>query len=290
MSRVLKLAVVQSTPRLRAPDDNIAHIAHTVASLDAELILTPELSVTGYDVGDDAARLAMPLVMDEPLPSMGESLPDALTRSAARLVLGMIERGAGGTPYNAAVIVQRGIVRFIHRKIYLPTYGMFDEARFFGRGRNIDVYEHAGWRVGVLVCEDFWHPGLVYVLATAGIELLLVLAAAPGRGVWEGGAEEGLFASADVWQRIARVTAQQYGIYVALANRAGVEGAVTFAGGSLVVGPDGTVLARAGELDAQVLEVQLSHDEIERARRPFAHARDDDPRVVCDALRRLGCL
>ncbi len=274
----LTLAVEQFAPRLRAPADNLARIA--AAARGADVVLTPELSLTGYDVGDAAAHLALPL---EP----GAPLPLEATPTDAALVLGLIERGHGGTPYNAAALVRHGRLLFRHRKIYLPTYGMFDEARFFGRGDRIEPCDLDGWRIGLLVCEDFWHPGLVYVLAAAGIDVLLVQAAGPGRGVWDADDADPPFASSAAWERIARTTAQLYGIYVALANRTGVEGAVTFAGGSLVAGPDGSVLAHAGAAEAR-LEVVLRRQDLEAARRPYAHARDDDPQLVRRALERLA--
>lgn len=274
----LDLAVVQFAPELRAPSANLQRIA--AAAPDADLVLSPELSLTGYDVGDAAHALAVPL-------PPGEPLPWALPEAHAALVVGAIEAGDRGTPYNAAVLVHAGRVAFRHRKIYLPTYGMFDEGRFFGRGRTVEPVAFAGWRIGLLVCEDFWHPGLAYVLASAGIDVLLVQAAAPGRGVWEGGDEDATFASTATWERIARTTAQLYGIYVALANRTGVEGGVTFAGGSLVAGPDGSVLARAGR-EPETLRVVLQDDALRAARQPYAHARDDDSELVRRALERLA--
>jgi predicted amidohydrolase len=183
--------------------------------------------------------------------------------------------------------VQDGIVRFRHRKLYLPTYGMFDEARWFGRGTMLDTFTTAtGWRIGILICEDFWHPGLIYVLAAQQIHVLVVPAAAPGRGVWTGG-EHGAFGSADIWERMARTTAQLYGIYVALANRVGAEGGVTFAGGSVIAGPDGSVLARASDMNEDVILVDASREMLRRAHTPFAHARDDDPAIVLRALQRI---
>lgn len=271
---LLRLAVAQTAPALRAPDRNARTLADLARRADADLLLTPELSLTGYDVGDAVHDLAREC----------EDVAAALDGVPGQVVAGMIESGRGG-PYNTAVAIGSGGVRFRHRKIYLPTYGMFDEGRWFGRGGELATWSPApGWTAGILVCEDFWHPGLVYVLASRGVDLLLVTAAAPGRGVWEGGIS-GRFASADVWDRMARATAQVYGIYVALANRTGVEGGVTFSGGSLVAGPDGSVLARAGDSDEELLEVALSRAELERARRPYAHARDDECELV---MRELG--
>ncbi len=165
---------------------------------------------------------------------------------------------------------------------------MFDEMRFFGRGRRLDAYEAGdGWRVGLLVCEDFWHPALTYLLAMRGIDLLLVLAAAPGRSVWEGGESGGRFASVPVWERIARTTAQLYGIYVGLANRVGVEGGVSFAGGSLIVAPSGEVVARAPESEEATIAAPLDRDALARSRRPYSHLRDEDPAWMRSELDRL---
>jgi predicted amidohydrolase len=214
-------------------------------------------------------------------------LPDHISlRDGQAAVLGFVERGSDTIPYNSAALVQAGAVHFLHRKLYLPTYGMFDEGRHFGRGQRIESCEHRGLRLGILICEDFWHPSLSYLLACQHIDLLLVLAAAPGRDV--ASAEPGhAFASTAVWERMARTTAQLYGIYVALCNRVGVEGAISFAGGSLVVDPTGEVRAAEPEPREAVFEVAIDLADVARARRPYAHLRDEEPRFVLRQLERI---
>jgi predicted amidohydrolase len=274
---VVRLAVAQTAPVLRDMARNAHGLLELARGSGADLLLTPELSLTGYDVGDAVHELGVDLAEGR--------APEPLSGAGCALVAGVIESAPGG-PYNSAAVIAGDRVLFRHRKLYLPTYGMFDEGRWFGRGRRMDVWSPApGWTAGILICEDLWHPGLAYVLASRGIDLLLVPAAAPGRGVWEGG-ERSAFASADVWERIARTAAQLYGIYVALSNRVGVEGAVTFAGGSLIVAPDGTVLDRADDHAECVLHAQLRRDTIARARQPYAHVRDDDPALVMQELAR----
>ncbi len=273
----MRLAILQNAPvlgDLRANAARIAASARAARADGVDLLLTPELSLTGYDLGDEAALLAAPVRPGEPAdfaPELAE---------AGDVVVGLPELGGDGVVYNTAAHLASGRVLFRHRKRYLPTYGMFDELRWFGCGRRIDAYDwRGGWRIGLLVCEDFWHPALAYLLAVQGINLLLVAAAPPGRGVLiaphaEG---DGLFASAAVWERMARTTAQLYGIYVAMAIRAGVEGGATFAGGSLIVGPGGDVLARAPEAEEALIAADVSLAELARSRRPYAHARDEDP-------------
>jgi predicted amidohydrolase len=237
-----------------------------------DLVLTPELSLTGYDLRDAAAAMARdnqaPLRLPHPT------------------ILGDVE-SASGLLYNVATLADGHRDDIIHRKVYLPTYGMFDEGRYFGKGDRVVPIVTNGWRVGVLICEDFWHPALAYLLAMQGAHALLVMAAAPGRGAAPGGEAGAFFASTDSWERIARTTAQLYGIYVAICNRCGVEGGVTFAGESIVVAPDAGVIARAGIAEER-MDVELDRDEVVRARRPYAHLRDDDTRLVAAELARIN--
>jgi predicted amidohydrolase len=281
MSELL-LDLYQFAPKLRDPAANFERIAAR-ATASADILLTPELSVTGYDLRDDAIEQAVPLVRGAPVSSL-HPVAAGLGGTGTAVVLGLVERGRDGIPYNSAVVVRDEAIRFRHRKLCLPTYGMFDEGRFFGRGTRVRVWRRDDWRFGILICEDVWHPALAWLLAGAGIDALFVMAAAPGRDV-RVEADGSTFASSDSWERIARVTAHLYGIYVALANRTGVEGGVTFAGGSLVVDPSGDVLARAG-LDEEVLRVELRAGEVARARRTYAHIRDDDAGIVRHALER----
>ncbi|MGH7504831.1 MAG: nitrilase-related carbon-nitrogen hydrolase [Longimicrobiales bacterium] len=282
--RPLRLALLQFAPTLRDVHANIERIAQAAPARDCDVLITPELSLTGYSVADDAAALALPLREGEPVPAPYHT---ALAAIAPALLAGLLERPeAGSAPYNSAALLDRGTVRHHHRKIYLPTYGMFDEARFFARGSELRTCAlPGGWRGGVLVCEDFWHPALAYILAAAGIQVLLVLAAAPGRAVLEGGDTGAVFGSADAWERIARTTAQLYGIYVALANRTGVEGGVTFGGGSLIVDPSGTIVAQGDAFGDALLHVELEPAVLAAARQPYAHARDDDPHLTLRLLR-----
>jgi predicted amidohydrolase len=274
----LTLGVAQLAPVLREPAANAGRIAAAAADAATDLLLTPELSLTGYDLGDSVHRFARAV-----RPGAPHGIEE-LEHAPGTVIVGLVEAGGDG-PFNAAVALQAGRIVHRHRKLYLPTYGMFDEGRWFGRGRTLDAWQPApGWSAGLLVCEDFWHPGLAYVLASRGIDLLLVQAAAPGRGAWQGG-DSGIFASADVWERIVRTTAQLYGIYVALCNRVGVEGGVTFAGGSVIAGPDGEVVCRADDGAETTLTAELSRAELRRARQPYAHRRDDDAALV---MRELG--
>jgi predicted amidohydrolase len=277
----LRLRVEQFAPALGDVDANVARIAAAQADAAADgvhLIVTPELSLTGYDVRDRVHSLAIP-ESPEPYSTLAGG-PD--------VVVGTIERDAAFVPYNAALHLRGGRVLHRHRKVYLPTYGMFDEGRYFGRGDRVRAYDAGGgWRVGILVCEDLWHPALGYLLAADGAHLIVVQSAAAGRGSWAGGETGGRFASWPAWEHLARAAAVAYGAYVVVANRVGTEGPCVYAGGSMVIGPGGDLLAKGDDLGEDRLTVDLSLDAVARARQPYAHARDDDKRLVYRELRRM---
>lgn len=276
----LRVAVLQTAPRREALAENAGTIAQRAA--DADLFVTPELSLTGYDLRDAVHDLAITLDPAARLPAGME----ALAAGDSAVTVGLVEKGEDGIPYNSAVALASGRILHRHRKIYLPTYGLFDEGRYFGRGQDLECFEVNGWRVAILICEDLWHPVLPYLAALAGARLIVVMAAAPGRGVLEGGDDGATFASDTAWTDLVRVTARTHGVYVALCNRVGVEDGVTFAGGSQIAGPDGRLLARAPSKGEHRIDAVLSMDELARARRPFAHVRDENVGLVVRALLR----
>ena len=241
--------------------------------------------MTGYDLRDATHDVGLPLMRGGDPPA----LLAELASGPSRIAIGLVERGADAIPYNAAAVLGEGRVLHVHRKLYLPTYGLFDEGRYFGRGNSVQAFElPGGWRVAVLICEDLWHPALPYLAALDDVHLLAVMAAAPGRGVLEGGTGGATFASSTAWDELVRVTARTHAIYVALCNRTGVEDGVTFAGRSVIVGPDGAVLAQALCAEECRLEAVLTLSELARARRPFAHRRDEDVSILLRALSRRG--
>ncbi len=279
----LFLVIHQTAPLLGEVEANARDVrrrAQSAAGVD--LVAFPELALTGYSLRTRVQRLARPLE---------ETLSLGLPAGLPPLAFSVPERGRDQLVYNTAVLLHGTRILARHRKVYLPTYGPFDEGRYFARGREAPgvVTLPCGWRVGLLVCEDFWHPALLYLLAAQGTDLILVLSAAIGRGdPGEGPDTPGpLFSSTRSWELLARAAALQYGVFLALANRAGVEEGLTFAGGSLVVAPDGEVLARAPQGEPAVLEARLSPGALRQARTPFAHLRDEDPGFLQRALSRM---
>jgi predicted amidohydrolase len=277
----LSIVVAQTAPRRLEVEHNRAHALELLAvepARSADLVVLPELALTGYDLGPWAHEYAV---------ATGQSPMEAPDPGPA-VVLGFPRAAPDGRVYNAVGLLRAGRLVHVHHKRYLPTYGMFDEGRIFAPGRRApDVTDVSpGWPTAMLVCEELWHPVLSYVAALRGASLLVVVAAGPGRGI--GGADApNRFTSIEAWTLLARTTALTHGLYVVLCNRAGIERGVTFAGGSLVVGPDGEILARGRDDGPDLLSVTLRPEAVLEARRPYSHLRDEDPSLVVSALQEM---
>jgi len=222
-----------------------------------ELLVFPELSLTGYRLLHLTPRVA--LRPDSP----------AIARLAAaagemNVALGLVEADGRGVLHNSALLLAGGRPAFVHRKIYLPTYGIFQEERFLGRGRRLELTFLPGTderRMGVLVCEDTWHPELAIRLATAGAKLIVVLSAGPGR-IGSGPLPE----SADVWRTVTRSTALFTTCWVVYCNRVGWEEGSFYSGDSHVVRPGGEIMASAPALEEHLLVADLDLREADRLR------------------------
>jgi predicted amidohydrolase len=280
----LDLTVVQGDFRPLRLEENRARMEAAVAETPpGSLVVFPELSLTGYTLhgrGPEVAVASMPAEgaamgyqgtpMDAPM-----AVPDG-ERSA---LVGLVESSPDGRLYNASALVDPRGASVAHRKCYLPTYGAFDEGRIFAPSREPPrvLTLPGGWKMGVLICEDLWHPSLMWLLAMQGADAVVVQAAPPGRG--GPGVREG-FASMDRWHLMIRTAAVQYGVYVALANRVGVEEGFTFGGGSCLVGPDGTELWMAGPGETVRHGATLHRESLLEARRPYSHLRDENPALL----------
>jgi len=278
----LVLRVHQTAPRTGEPATNLAEMArHVGTAPPGSLVAFPELALTGYDLGSRARELALP---------EGSSPPVLAGDPTTTVVMGFPESAPDGRIYNAAGAAQGEGWLHVHRKRYLPTYGMFDEGRIFAPGGSGPRIFHPDpeWPTALLICEELWHPAMAYLAALRGAHLLLVLAAAPGRGTPGDADDPGArFGSRLPWRLLARTAAVTHGMYVALVNRSGVEGGVVFAGGSVVVAPDGSVVAEAPEEGEAVLEVELDPSAVRGARTPYAHIRDEDPALVIRELEEI---
>jgi predicted amidohydrolase len=272
------LALAQITPVLGDLAQNLALHEVKIAegkAAGADLVIFPELSLTGYQLQDLAPEVAMRRT-DPRLQSLAK-----LTSGGPSAVVSFVESTDDHRLFAAAALLEAGEVRHVARKCYLPTYGLFDERRFLAAGDAIRATRASlGGRsvqgdvgVGIGVCEDFWHPTLPAILAQDGAELLINVAAGPARGA-SVDADQGL-GSAASWGTLLRATAALTTSYVAFTNRVGVDESLIFWGGSRVIGPDGVVIAEAPLFEEALLLAEIDLDEVARARSALPLLRDE---------------
>ncbi len=276
----MKAALAQIAPRLADVQSNLTLHAETVeraAAGGAELVVFPELSLTGYLLMEATPEVAVRLDG----PEMAR-LRD-LSRTTA-LVVGFVEEAAGGRFFNSAALLDRGELLHVHRKVYLPSHGLFDEARHFAAGDRMRVVETRLGRVGMLVCRDFWHLGPAYVLACQDLDVLCVLSASPGRGA-EG--TDGRFESTASVALLGDVYARSFGCHVLHTNRAGCEEGVTFAGASEAFAPNGARLARAADEDPDLVIVDIDPDARRAARLRMPFLKEERPHLILRELQRV---
>ena len=271
------LALAQIAPVLGHLAQNLAlhevKIAESKAA-GADLVIFPELSLTGYQLQDLAPEVAMRRT-DPRLQSLAK-----LTSGGPSAVVSFVESTDDHRLFAAAALLEAGEVRHVARKCYLPTYGLFDERRFLAAGDAIRATRAAlggsaagDVGIGIGVCEDFWHPTLPAILAQDGAELLINVAAGPARGA-SVDADQGL-GSAASWGTLLRATAALTTSYVAFTNRVGVDESLIFWGGSRVIGPDGVVIAEAPLFEEALLLAEIDLDEVARARSALPLLRDE---------------
>ena len=276
-----RIALAQIDPVLGSMPKNIKKhltMADKAIRAGAHLVVFPELSLTGYSVKDMNWDLALNLTGDtSPL------LPLLKKSKAISILAGGIEEDEHHALYNSAFLFEDGAVRTAHRKTYPPTYGMFEEMRYFTAGKSVRAIDTKHGRLGVVVCEDLWHPSVPYLLAQDGAQTVIALVASPTR---VGGKEKQLQTSV-VNGENHRAYARLLSIYVAFCNRVGYEDGVNFWGGSSVVGPDGVVVAEGKLFDEDLIVADIDENEVRRARRFSRHALDEDIRLVIQELERI---
>ncbi|HEV2010042.1 MAG TPA: nitrilase-related carbon-nitrogen hydrolase [Candidatus Limnocylindria bacterium] len=277
----MKIAIAQCAPALGAVKRNLEMHREWISNAKgrgAKLVVFPELSLTGYYLKDLAADVAC--AADD-----AQLAPIAAASRDIDVIAGFVERSKDAKLHIAQGYWSGGALRHVHRKVYLPTYGIFDDGRYFGPGPGFTTFESAIGTAGMAICEDLWHLSVPYLYAVGGASVIFSPSASPGRGVAEGG-DLGTAASCRMMDQFY---AQYLTVYLVFANRVGHEDGIAFWGGSEVVAPDGTVVVRAKEFEEELLLAEIDPALVtrERARNPLL--RDERPDLVFKVLaERMG--
>lgn len=241
-----------------------------------DVLVFPEMSLTGHAAGPDTLRLA--LRREDPL------IADIARASGAMCtVFGLIEEGSAAQFYNTAIAVRDGAIVAAHRKINLATYGRLDDGKHFAAGRSVDTLDLApDWRAGIMICADLWNPALVHLAAVQGATLLLAPISSAIEAV---GAD---FDNPGGWDVNLRFYALTYGLPVAMANRVGREGELTFWGGSRILDPFGRTLAKAEGEDEALVQARVEFNDVRRARYLLPTVRDANLPLLQRELERIA--
>ncbi len=263
------IAIAQIRPRKADYSANLQRVGAVLAQVGRwpeppRIVVFGETATTGYYLEGgtrDAAVTAGTLLRDLAMQHHAAGAPPL------DVCIGFYERHHGRI-FNSALYASLGGpnpgIRHVHRKVFLPTYGMFDEERFVDAGTSVQAFDTAWGRVAMLICEDSWHSVSGTLAALDGAQLLLVPSASPARGVAP--SPHGTINNTAAWERVMRRAAEEHGVYVALAQLVGFEGGKGFQGRSLFVGPDGGVLVAAPVFDEAVLQGRLERRALLRAR------------------------
>jgi len=267
--RPFGLALVQFAPTKGDIEANIAAIGEAFAELKRDrapfpdVIVFPEACLSGYFVEGAVREVA--LTADDLLARLRTSAAKTLgaTHAPFDIVAGFYEVD-GGKLYNSALYATLGktaVIRHVHRKLFLATYGVFDEERFVSRGRTIEAFDTPHGRAAILICEDACHSLATTIAAVRGAQILYIPSASPGRGL-----EDAEPANVRLWRDITRVAAAEHGIFIAYSGLLGFEGGKGFTGSSRLIGPFGDLRAEAPFDSPAILRVDVDPVDLAAAR------------------------
>jgi predicted amidohydrolase len=280
--QTLTIALAQIAPRLGLLDENIARhqeLIEEARGRGAGLVVFPELGLTGYQLQDLASEVAIRL--DDPRLASLAAATEGLS-----VVLSFVEESADHRLFIAAALLEDGDIRHVHRKLFLPTYGLFDERRFFAAGDLLRATpSRLGVGVGLAVCEDFWHLTVPQILALDGAQLLINVSSSPGRDL--AATNEVGLGTATSWRVLMRTYAQLTTSLVIFCNRVGVDESISFWGGSEVIAPSGQALFSAPMFEEGMFTVDVSIADIRRERLALPLLRDERPEFQVRELARI---
>jgi predicted amidohydrolase len=281
MDRV-RVALGQIAPALGQLDVNLARhreLIEEARSKGADLVIFPELGLTGYQLQDLAAEVSI-RIDDQRLADLA-----ALTTDLS-VIVSFVEESADHRLFIAAALLEDGAIKHVHRKLYLPTYGLFDERRFFAHGDILRaVPSRLGVGMGIAICEDFWHLTVPQLLALDGAQILVNVSSSPGRDL--AATNEVGLGTATSWRTLMRTYAQLTTTFVIFCNRVGVDESISFWGGSEVIGPSGAAILSAPLYDEGLFLTDIATADIRRERIGLPLLRDERPEFQVRELSRI---
>ena len=277
----LKIALAQINTHLGDINTNLEKhldLIQKAQEAGAQLIVFPELSLTGYCLQDMVPNVVHKASSDDPV--FG---PLLAASQKSDIVVGYVDEDQRHRFFISSAYLSGGQVLHVHHKAYLPTYGLFDEGRFFDWGDSIQAFDTAFGRMGILICEDFWHASPPYLLWLDGADIFLLTSASPGRGL----RSEPVLESARWVEDINRAYASLFTTYVVHSNRVGYEDGLNFWGGSTIYNPNGELVAKAPYFEESMLLSEIDLNQMHRTRARLPLLRDERTALTMHELRRI---
>jgi predicted amidohydrolase len=275
----LSVALAQMDPALGDRGRNLERHRQWVkqaAETGAKLLVFPELSLTGYFLKD--------LVPESAIRLDSKEIRDlAALSTELDVVLGAVIESPDHRYFNASLYFSRGELLHVHRKVYLPTYGMFDEQRYFAPGDRFRSFATPYGRAGMLVCEDIWHLSSAYILSLEGVDMIICPSSSPGRGI----TTDERLGTAESYALVCRTYAQFLTTFFLYCNRVGFEDGANFWGGSMVIGPNGDIIAQHQDADEALVLASLDLADVRRERLANPLLRDERLELTINELRRV---
>lgn len=277
----ITIGLAQIYPKLGDIQHNLAAHLQTIAQArrrGVDLLVFPELSLTGYQVQDLVPEVSLRSDASDAV------FAELLAASAdIDLVVGFVHEDKRNRFYIANAYLSAGAALHIHHKLYLPTYAMFDESRYFAQGNSVRAFDTRFGRLGMLICEDFWHVSPAYLLWLDGADMLILNSSSPSRGLNDSDRLGGT--------RWVEMVNQAYGsmftAYVLHCNRVGYEDGKNFWGGSSVVDPDGEFMTHGLYFDEALVTQEIDLNQLHRTRARLPLLRDERPGLVRRELGRI---
>lgn len=275
----IKVCLAQVKPTLGNVKKNLEIMCSNIEKAIREennVIVFPELSLTGYLVKDMVQSIAI----------TRKTVPQELLEYSKKIgiIFGAVEEDDEDFRfYNSAFYLEDGEVKHVHRKVYLPTYGLFDEFRYFSKGDKFRAFDTKYGRFGILICEDAFHPSSSYILNEDGCQYMFMLANSPSRG-GQGDKPSNLI----IWETLAKTYSSLYGMYIVFSHRVGYEDGVNFAGESKVFSPYGEIKMQLSLFEEDFQSATLDRAEIRRARIYTPTNKNEDIYLTIRELERIA--
>ena len=274
----IKVNIAQIKPTLGNVNKNLEIMIKNIEkaiSENADLVVFPELSLTGYLVKDMVPNVAI----------KRNTVPKELLELSKKIsiIFGAVEEDEDFRFYNSAFYLEDGELKHVHKKVYLPTYGLFDEFRYFSKGDKFRAFDTKFGRFGILICEDAFHPSSSYILNEDGCQYMFMLANSPSRG-GQGDKPSNLI----IWETLAKTYSSLYGMYIVFSHRVGYEDGVNFAGQSKVFSPSGEIKMQLSLFEEDFQSIVLDRAEIRRARIYTPTNKNEDIYLTIRELERIA--